>query len=88
MGWEIEVPADEQYELYLIASVPRAGNGKDLYLNAGGKVQPLKLRRTHGVFANEAINFQRIKSQVSHEGIVCVTLEYGPSFFCLHEVCI
>ena len=58
--WKVLVPSDEQYEIYLTASVRGKGKGQNLYLIAGGKENTIKLSPTSGPYPNGR-NFQSVK---------------------------
>lgn len=59
MEWEINVPKNEEYELYLIANVREAAAGEKLIFKTEGKTDGFVLTATKGPFI-EGRNFQRV----------------------------
>lgn len=58
--WDIEVPKEDIYEVYLIANVQTEGDTSKLVLKANGKNHDFILTETKGPFKN-GLNFERIK---------------------------
>lgn len=68
LRWEVEVPEDDDYEVYLTANVTDAGDGKKITIEAGGKQADFNISKTSGPFPggenfkiSEALNFERKK---------------------------
>lgn len=68
LSWEVEIPAKDNYELYLIANVTSAGAGTKIALKSQENKYEFKLPKTSGPFqggenfqVQEAKNFERVK---------------------------
>lgn len=58
--WEVSVPQEEQYELYVTANVTKEGSGKGMNLKAGGIKAEISLTPTSGPYPGGR-NFERLK---------------------------
>jgi hypothetical protein len=64
LGWQVDAPSDEDYELYLIANVREEGRGVNMVCNANGSLHHLRLEPTTGPYTTESRrgrNFQRLR---------------------------
>lgn len=71
MLWHVNVPADEKYDLYLIANIREEGTGETLSFTANGVSHKYILKPTSGPYLNGA-NFERTRAASS------VSLPKGP----------
>ena len=60
MAWNIVIPANEPYDLYLIAGVPEEGKNLQLFFEIGNTSFDIRLQPTSG-WVGGGMNFQRIK---------------------------
>ena len=68
LRWEVDVPEDDEYEVYLTANVTGTGDGEKITIEAGGKQADFTIFKTSGPFPGgenfkikEALNFERKK---------------------------
>lgn len=61
MGWVINVPADEKYDLFLIADIPGESKNNVMILSSVTNVFKFTINPTSGPWIDGGKNFQRIK---------------------------
>jgi hypothetical protein len=66
--WEVEIPGKDEYEVYLIASVPNGGDGTKITIETAAGKSDFTINQTSGPFPGgenftvpEALNFERVK---------------------------
>jgi len=60
MAWNIVIPADEKYDVYLIAGVPQESKNLKIHFSSGNSSFDFTVQPTSG-WVGGAMNFQRIK---------------------------
>lgn len=61
IGWSIDVPADQKYDLFMIADVPETSKHIEMIFSSESKILKFNINPTFGPWGNEGKNFQCIK---------------------------